>query len=45
MVSKNIHSYYCVVELGISRLQNFIISVLFVIKSIESFENKLKHRA
>lgn len=45
MISENIYSHDRMIELRIGRLQNFVISVLFIPKRIQSPKQKLEDSA
>jgi hypothetical protein len=42
MVSVNVHSHYCVVELRVGTLQDLIVLMLFVIKRVQATEKEIK---
>ncbi len=45
MVPKDIYSDNCVVVFGICTLQDFVVSMLFVIQSVQAFEDEFEQCA
>ena len=45
MVSEDIDSYYCMIELWVGRLKNFVVSMFFIVQGIQSLEHEFKHSA
>ena len=43
MVLEYVHSHHCIVEIRVGRLQDVVVCVLTIIKSIQTFEKKLEY--
>ena len=43
MVLEHVHSHHCIVEIRVGRLQDVVVCVLTIIKSIQTFEKKLEY--
>ena len=43
MVSENIDANYCMVELWVGRLKNFIVGVFLIVQSVKPLQQEFKH--